>query len=416
MRDTLAIVGSYTPTRKEFDFNRTDCDIWVFNEAVCVDWCTRADAVFQMHEKVIWSNPANRNDPNHVLWLKNISAPCNICHGSGKLQDKSDCPRCDRGVYKPPANRLDTTVYMLEQTDEIPNSKKYPLEGILEMAKDQNHFLTSSVPQAMALAAYLGIYKRVELYGIGMTTNTEYQYQREGVAHWYGYLKGMGIDVVFIGNVFEAPIYGYEGNVVIPYEKFGERIAELTPQIEQLTNEYVTARVEVEKAVSQLERDGSKENQDNVLKRAQALIDIGEKLGDLDGAKQENERYRNRADVMRKETGGEFIFSRQEFEGSAHGLKGKQAIADTEFVSVATTLGHIERNALQAAKGSPKRAKLFQLYRETMESYFRHQNRAVLFKGAMQENYRYMAYLDKHIRAAGGAKSEAVMLEVMQNA
>jgi hypothetical protein len=66
---TVAIVGSHPRTRQEFDFNRKYCDIWAFNEAVSQGWCTKADAVFQMHAPVIWKNPGNRNDPKHFEWL-----------------------------------------------------------------------------------------------------------------------------------------------------------------------------------------------------------------------------------------------------------------------------------------------------------------------------------------------------------
>lgn len=400
--DTLAIVGSYTPTRKLFDFTRNDCDVWVFNEAVNADWCTRADAVFQMHDRIIWSNPANRNDPNHVNWLQNKSASCNVCSGKG-------CNMCEKGTYTPPPNRLNVTVYMREKNSDVPNSIAYPIDGVLKMVGKDNHFLTSSVSQALALAA-LKKYKRVEIYGVAMQTQTEYQFQREGVSFWLGYLRGFGIDVVFIGDTFHAPLYGYEGAVSIQYGRFDERIQELVPRMEELSNEYITKRVNLHNATKELEQNGSKTAQDAVMEHAKVMLDIGEQLGTLDGAKQENERYKKKADVMRAQ-GGDFIFSRQEFESAAHNLKQKADQANMEFVSVATTLAHIERNAMQAAKGSPKREKMFTLYRETIESYLQANNKAAVYKGAMQENYIYMQWLDKHIRAAGGTKSEAVMLE-----
>jgi hypothetical protein len=41
-------------------------------------------------------------------------------------------------------------------------------------------------------------------------------------------------------------------------------------------------------------------------------------------------------------------------------------------------------------------------------------NRMNIYKGAANENQQYMLYLDKYIRAAGGEKSEAVLLDAMQ--
>ena len=70
---TLAIIGSHTRTREAFDFNRTDADVWLFNEAYSNKenvWAKRADAVFQLHDPIIWKNPKNRNDPKHYDWLK----------------------------------------------------------------------------------------------------------------------------------------------------------------------------------------------------------------------------------------------------------------------------------------------------------------------------------------------------------
>ena len=74
---TVAIVGSHPRTRSAFDFTRTDCDVWIFNEALAdpSGWCKRADAVFQMHNPAIWRSPLNRNDPKHYNWLKSGDTP-----------------------------------------------------------------------------------------------------------------------------------------------------------------------------------------------------------------------------------------------------------------------------------------------------------------------------------------------------
>ena len=72
-RHTLAIIGSHPRTREEFDFSRTDADIWMFNEAISGKgnvWAKRADVIFQLHIPAIWKNPKNRNDPGHFDWLK----------------------------------------------------------------------------------------------------------------------------------------------------------------------------------------------------------------------------------------------------------------------------------------------------------------------------------------------------------
>ena len=117
MKDTIAIIGSHPRTRAEFDFNRGDCDIWVFNEAISNGTFTRADAVFQMHEEAIWRNPKNRNDAGHAEWLK---------------------------------TQNDVTVYMQDYYPDVPCSERFPLDEIAERFKIR--YFTSSVAYAIALA------------------------------------------------------------------------------------------------------------------------------------------------------------------------------------------------------------------------------------------------------------------------
>jgi len=171
MKDTVAIVGSHPRTRLEFDFNRTDCDIWIFNEALSNGTFPRADAVFQMHVPPIWRNPANRNDAHHFEWL----------------QEPKD----------------GTEVYMQDQYPDVPRSVRYPLEEVTERF-GVRHF-TSSIAYALALACFKG-YKRMEVYGVEMETNTEYQYQRDGVTLWLGVAMGLGIKVDAHISMFDQPL------------------------------------------------------------------------------------------------------------------------------------------------------------------------------------------------------------------
>ena len=406
MKKILAIIGSYTPTRTAFNFARQDCDIWVFNEAVAAAWCQRADVVFQLHDRVIWSNPLNRNDPNHVLWMKNITAQCNACGGKG-------CPACVNGMYTPKVGRLDTVVYMQAEEADVPMSKAYPLEGVKNLFGG-DHFLSSSVSMALALALYVGQYSNIEIYGVGMKTNTEYQFQREGVAYWLGCLKGVGINVHFEGDSFACPVYGFDGAAVIPYERFGERIAVLQIEIDKLMNQYGELRLAIHKQINAMETGAGQTAQADMMKDVEKISELTASLGMLCGAEQENIRYQKRADAM-IETGEKFIFARQEFESSAHNAQKALVEIETQYISIATTLGHIERNALQAAKASPKRKNLFELYRKTMDQYLDADRRRAFFRGVLSENQGYMNYLDSRITAAGGSKSEAVMLEALQN-
>lgn len=383
MNKTLAIIGSHPRTREAFDFNRTDADVWLFNEAISNPvntWAKRADAVFQMHVPTIWRNPTNRNDPHHYEWLKSQTT-------------------CD--------------VWMQEEYPEVPKSKRYPIESVRAMTGDGAHFLTSSVPQAMALAAYLGTYSRVEVYGVAMETNTEYQFQREGVAFWIGFLKGRGIDVYFADPTFEAPLYGYEGKVSIEYDVFEKRIAEVQPWIDELAPQYHAASLETVKALRLYAEDGSKELENALVSCVQRQFNLGTQLGHVEGAQQENKRYKAKADKMREADDGNHVFSRQEFESAAKSLGDEAQKQEVKRIMHGTRMGIIQDNIRRAAKGSPKRANFANEFLKEAKAYMEAVNQKAIFEGAANENFQYMAYLDKHIRAAGGEKSEAVLLESM---
>lgn len=386
MNKTLAIIGSHPRTREAFDFTRSDVDVWMFNEATsnpANTWAKRADVIFQMHVPAIWKNPNNRNDPQHYEWLK---------------------------------SQTQTVVYMQEAYPDVPMAQRYPLAEIQAMINDPCHFLTSSVPQAMALAAYLKQYERIEIYGVAMETNTEYQFQREGVSYWLGYLKGQGVDVYFADPTFQAPLYGYEGEVFIKYERFAERIAELEPELQRVQLAYTTAKGGFERAFPAFVESVNAMNEQNLYDAVVNLRNATEQLGMVDGAIQENKRYQAKADEMRAASGGEFVFSRQEFESNAKTNRDRISQFATELASLGTTLEHVHRNIAQAAKNSPKRKKYIGMYKQVVGNYLQIQNAEGIVKGASAENFMYMSYLDKHIRAAGGAKSEEAILQAVQNA
>jgi hypothetical protein len=375
MKNTLCIVGAHPKTLSKFDSQRTDCDVWVFNEAVSgrLQWAQCATAVFQMHERAIWSNPKNRNDPGHYAWLKSQTA---------------------------------IPVYMQDKFEEVPGSERYPLEEIIERFKIR--YFTSSVSYALALAAYLGTYTRVEIYGVEMETNTEYQYQRDGVTLWIGVLLGLGVDVYAPLGIFDQPLYGYEGEVSIPYETFEKRIDELAPHIEISNNQYAQA---AQKTLGAVEAFLTEDSTSQITEALQAQFNLSQKLGLLVGAKSENLRYKKKADAMNAEA-GKFLFSRQEFESSAKKLADQAAEKQVDVNAIRGKGEMIHEQIKNAAKGSPKRKKLLEQYKDLMREYLQGHNTCMIYTGGAKENYAYMERLDKGIRAAGGAKSEAVLLEV----
>lgn len=372
---TLCIVGAHPKTLVNFDPKRTDCDVWVFNEAVSggLEWAKCSTAVFQMHERAIWSNPNNRNDKGHYAWLK---------------------------------SQTEIPVYMQDKFEEVPGSERYPLEEIVERFKIR--YFTSSVSYALALAAYLGIYNRVEIYGVEMETNTEYQYQRDGVTLWIGVLLGLGIDVDARLGIFDQPLYGYEGEVSIPYETFEKRIETLEPHIAIANNQYAQT---AQKTLAAVEDFLNEDTTSRIAEALQQQFNLSQKLGLLVGAKSENLRYKKKADAMTAEA-GKFLFSRQEFESSAKKLADQAAEKQVDVNAIRGKGEMIHEQIKNAAKGSPKRVKLLEQYKDLMKEYLEGHNICMIYTGGAKENFAYMERLGKGIRAAGGAKSEAVLLEV----
>jgi formylmethanofuran:tetrahydromethanopterin formyltransferase len=56
------------------------------------------------------------------------------------------------------------------------------------------------------------------------------------------------------------------------------------------------------------------------------------------------------------------------------------------------------------------------MYKDVIAKYWQINNVYGILKGIAGENFYYMAYLDKHIRAAGGGKSEEALLEGLNHA
>lgn len=386
MNKTLAIVGSHPRTREEFDFNRQDVDVWLFNEAIsnkANTWAKRADVIFQMHVPPIWRNPKNRNDPHHYEWLQT--------QNEVKI------------------------IYMQDMYPDVPCSVKYPIEEIHAMVGNRkDHFLTSSVPQAMALAAYLKQYDRIEIYGVAMETNTEWQFQREGVAFWRGYLEGQGVDVYFADPTFEAPLYGYEGEVFIKEDKITDRIAQLQPERDGIEAVWKAKNVDFTKALNLFFEDASMKNEELLMKAMESAREAVNKLGILDGAIQENQKYLDKAKTM-KEVSGDFVFSRQEFESSAKTLADKGNSINLEMNAIGVNLASVHRAVKNTAKGSKKYDDVKKQYHALFSEYFKLCNISAVYHGASSENFRYMSYLDKTIRAAGGEKAEEVLLKEVKH-
>lgn len=384
MKDTLAIVGSHPRAKDTFNFSRTDCDVWVFNEALtCQPHITRADAVFQMHTEPIWRNPNNRNDPKHYEWL-----------ASGKTP----------------------TVYMQDVYGDVPMSERYPLDEIkrdllhsfewTSKSGTGNHYFSSTFCYALALGIYKG-YKIIECHGVEMETDTEYRYQRDGVTFWIGLALGRGVQVKAFCNIFDFPLYGYEGEAALHLDDFEKRIDEIQPLIAAKHAEYDAAIKDGNDAFHTFLNEFK--NPERLKGTLMRQVQLAFELNTLGGILQENERYKAKAIAMKDEA-GEFQFSRQEFEMAyqGHGQKYNhyKSLADAASGECTAVF-----KKLVTIKNRERRRLAMREFGEAAAKYITASMHLGNHHGAAMENQDYMARLDKLIKAAGGAKSEAVLLE-----
>lgn len=216
MNKTVAIVGTHPQTRDLAPFSDLTKDVWIFNNQILQGWCPRANACFDMHH----SKDIHRRSEEHPQfkeWLK--------------------------------AEKSGLVYYTCEAMPDIPGNVAYPKDEVVadvlkgfQRGNDPVEYFTSGPCYALALAIHLG-YKRIEMYGIEMESDSEYIYQRDGVALYHGIAIGRGIEVVIPKNsmMYYAPLYGYDQDATtVDHEAFEVRISELQ-QAMNLTETALTA-------------------------------------------------------------------------------------------------------------------------------------------------------------------------------
>ncbi len=108
--------------------------------------------------------------------------------------------------------RPDMEFYTLDVWDKIKNSKKYPLDKMVE------HFgvcyFTNTIDYMIAFALYNGA-TELNFYGVNMTVLLEYKEQKPSVEYWLGRAMGMGVkcnlqhDVTSLLKSKDGLLYGY---------------------------------------------------------------------------------------------------------------------------------------------------------------------------------------------------------------
>ena len=374
-------MGTHWKGLRDFDWSRKDCEIWMFNESSNAKdkngklLYPRVDAIFQLHHEAIWRNPKNRSDENHYKFLK-----------SGKT---------------PP-------IYMQDAYQDVPKSIRYPISDVISLlqnikvvidGKEKEFKYFSSTPEyALALVAKLykenKRYKQVEIYGIELELESEYVYQRAGFGFWLGYLAALGVPVILQSSMFNEPMYGYEGDMVIPSKDIQARIQDLEAELGADKEQYQNEAAEFLKGLSQLV------NKDVSGKIETELNDItkrNERAGILSGKIKESNRYLEKAIIMEK-AAGSAVFSPGEFDGVRISYSKQLDQIRTEAILVNAQIAQSLKKLLFLKKKSHKRQRALDELGSLIADLMNKNMTIFHIVGGIQENQYYLDSYKQSLR------------------
>ena len=294
MRPKLAIVGSHPDTRGGAPWDNQDYDIWVFNEAPQADWCERWDVDFQLHKPEVYMSPNNYSNNNHWPWLQ-------MDH-RGKV------------------------IYMLEIDDLVPCSRAYPRDEIVASVPGaKREMFTSSPVYALALALYLG-YKDIDIWGVDLSSNTEYTRQLPGWMYWIGVADGMGVNLGLHAGLqhFKPTWYGFAGETQLGQEYYKGRVELFEKTMETANADMRKLRDRIDNAIERL-------NPDKLLDLMIQARDTATEAGILAGALNEAKYYASRLDpIPRQEI--ERRCAQAQKDGEAHRARMYHSGGQLEYV------------------------------------------------------------------------------------
>ena len=377
MKKTAVILGMHHATLGDFDQTRADCDVFVMNEMLSRGAVARADYVMQLHKPVVWRSSQNRNDAKHYEWLQN--------------------------------NR-EVTVFMTDHFDDVPMSKRFPLDEMKDYFTGAEWYFTTTVAYAIAYAIYAG-YKRIEVYGVEMETNTEYAHQRPCVAYWCGVAYGKGIEVDFHSPQFYvSPLYGYEGDITIPVELFEQRAKMLAENAKRTLEEYKHAKEVFTNAVEAFRND-YKVGMKSLETHANNCANLAHEFNLNDGALQVNQRHIKACKIMEAETGTYFL-SKQVYETEFHASVTKWQEHQQNLREISDALKAKDKE-LEQASSKGYRSRRCDEYIELVDTYVKVVGKAGLLSGISIESKNLMAIHDQNERMLGGQKAVEIMAEAV---
>lgn len=144
-------------------------------------------------------------------------------------------------------------VMMQRVFDEIPTSLNYPKNEIVSKYRP---YFESSFAWMFSLAIELG-YDRIEIYGVHVSSESEYALQRPNAEYYLGIAEGRGIEVYIppeADMLKSRLIYGYEDKTEL-HQKIDHEIEQLEKRNKQVINQMDRLEKIKYKLEGALERD-----------------------------------------------------------------------------------------------------------------------------------------------------------------
>jgi uncharacterized protein YfcZ (UPF0381/DUF406 family) len=335
-------------------------DIWTINESATMKdtWVTRTNGIFQLHPRSIWDNPNNKNDPHHGEWLKaNTTVP----------------------------------VFMLEKYPDVPMAEKFPLDEISEKylsnlqvfsPRNSNRFYSCTVSYMAALALWKG-YTEVDIYGVELSVDSEYRYQRPGAAFWIGLLC-QHAKVRFFGLMLDAPLYGFEAEGEVSKEMLEEHLKAINPRRAEGHATLEPKRQVFEAAYQRFFDTGVE--QENMIKAWQEFTSTLNSYGLVEGIGQELENRIKEIDKM-LELDKDFRFSHHGFMRTAEALEKELAKVGHRHAYLAGIIDYVFSASVANRLHDSKRQAALKEFRAVIPEFVQLCQKIGIYHGALQENH-----------------------------
>lgn len=184
-------------------------------------------------------------------------------HDMSFLEDKTKYQRRVPKNYLEHLKKFDCPVYLQEKHTEVPKSQAYPLKEIqgFFMHVDPNHtkpYFASTIAYMVAMAIAEGV-NEIHLYGVDLSEDTEWGYQKPNTEYYLGMARGRGIKVIVPKEsslMTFSHTYGYD-----PHPEYDDILVQ---EMKKRHAHYVQncKRLEIEKATY----DGARQECEEALK------------------------------------------------------------------------------------------------------------------------------------------------------